>query len=278
MVFNLNIRVVGRAFMLSVVSVVIASTSLFAQKFSLGAKAGPLVVWTKYGDKDYGKTIENDPKYGFYAAGIISFPLKNNYSCVIEGGFSQKGRNVKFGNGDDQNRATYYFIDAALLLRKSFKFNLGKNIPADWFINVGPHISYWLGGNGTIGPVGSDGIKYKIKFSDTLDLSNFSTMYMVGANRWLFGADIGVGMEAPITQTQRIMVELRFTWGHTYFGNKDTQNYSWIAFTDNNMQANEKVLSLTLAYMFDIDLQKNKTGKSTKDKEVHRKPVKKRRH
>jgi len=277
MVFPLNVRALSKVLLLFVIMITTTDIPSFAQKFSLGAKAGPLTVWSVYGDKDYGKTIENETKFGFYAAGIISFPLKNNYHCVIEGGFSQKGRNVTFGDGRNRNSATYHYVDAVLLLRRSFKFNLGKDIPADWFINVGPHISYWLGGKGTIGPVDGNGTDYKVKFADSLDLGNFSTMYMIGANRWLFGADIGIGMEAPISKTQRIMAELRFTWGHTYFGNKTTQNYAWIDFTDNNMQANEKVLSLTVAYMFDVDLKANKKGRSTKDKEVHRKPVKKRR-
>src|SRR5688572_11469791 len=112
----------------------------FAQKFSLGVKGGPLVVWTEYGDKEDGNGTENKPKFGFYGAGFINFPLKNNYDCVIEGGFSQKGRKVEFEG--KINYATYYFVDAALLLRKSFKFYLGKNVPSTWFFNVGPHISY----------------------------------------------------------------------------------------------------------------------------------------
>ena len=121
------------------------------------------------------------------------------------------------------------------------------------------------------------GIKYKIEFVDSVFLGDFKTMYMSNANRLLFGVDIGVGMEAPITKTQRVMMELRFTWGHTYFGSKTSQNYNKIAWTDSNMQANEKVLSFTLAYMFDMDLRLNKTGRSTKDKETKRKPVRRRR-
>jgi hypothetical protein len=125
--------------------------------------------------------------------------------------------------------------------------------------------------------VGSDGIKSDIVFTDTLFLGEFDKVYMIDVNRWLFGIDIGVGMEAPIRKTQRIMTELRFTWGHTYFGDQTSQNYNTIGWTDNNMRGNEKVLSLTVAYMFDMDLRLNKTGRSTKDKETKRKPVKRRR-
>ena len=167
----------------------------------------------------------------------------------------------------------------ALLLRKSFKFNLGKNIPATCFVNVGPHISYWLSGKGTYGEELADGVPYKIAFVDTFDLAEAdrNTMYMVDANRWLFGADIGAGMTAPITSTQRVLVEFRFTWGHTYYGGRTAQNYNDINFTDTNMRANERVLSITAAYMFDFDSREAKKGRSTKDRETKRKPVRRRR-
>lgn len=267
--------VVAKWLFIAVLLTPVASSSLFAQNFSLGAKAGPLVLWSPYGDKDDAEGIDNKPKYGFYAAGIINFPLKNNYTCVIEGGFSQKGRHVEFEG--TFNNSTYYFIDAALLLRKSFKFNLGKNVPATGFFNIGPHISYWLSGKGTLGSIGSDGSDYKVVFVDSLgDDFEFKTMYMVDANRWLFGADIGLGMTAPIKKTQRVLVELRFTWGHTFYGSRTTAYYNWVQFTDNNMRANEKVLSLTAAYIFDFDLRASKKGHSTKDKENNRKPKRKR--
>ena len=255
----------------------LALNGVFGQNFSVGAKVGPLVNWSVYGDKDEADNLDIKPKFGFYAAGFINFPLKNNYECVIEGGFSQKGRKVDFEG--KINYASYYFIDAALLLRKSFKFYLGEDVPATWFVNVGPHISYWLGGNGVVGSEGSDGQKYTIEFvKDSLNPNDFqfNKMYMVNANRWLFGADIGVGMTAPIRKTQRVLVELRFTWGHTFYGTRTTANYNWIDFTDNNMRANERVISITGAYVFDFDLKERKKGHSNKDKEVHRKPQRKR--
>lgn len=269
--------VVVKWLFITVLLLPVTTNVLFGQNFSLGVKAGPLVLWSPYGDKDDAVGFENKPKYGYYLAGIINFPLKNDYTCVIEGGFSQKGRHVEtagmFNNG------TYYFIDAALLLRKSFKFNLGKNVPATGFFNIGPHISYWLGGEGTIGSVGSDGSDYKIKFVDSLNSDDFKfkTMYMVDANRWLFGADIGLGMTAPIKKTQRVLVELRFTWGHTFYGTRETAYYNWVQFVDYNMRANEKVLSLTAAYIFDFDLRASKKGHSTKDKENNRKPKRRKR-
>ena len=284
MIAFLNKYVVVKLLLLLLVFSTISTGSLLAQKeqpsgqkFSLGVKGGPLITWSDYADDYDARNTEAKIKWGFFGAGIISFPMKDNYSCVIEAGYSKRGRNVEFEG--KKNYATYNFLDVALLLRKSFKVNLAKNVPGTMFVNVGPHISYWLGGEGTIGNMNSDGTPYKIEFVDTFDIqeADFNTMYMVDANRWLFGADIGIGMTAPIRTTQRVLVEFRFMWGHTFYGGRTTANYSWIDFTDNNMRANERILSITAAYMFDFDSRVRKTGRSTKDKEVKRKPVRRRR-
>jgi hypothetical protein len=268
---NQRKHIVAKMLLLSLVLTLASTSWLHAQKFSLGVKAGILGLKSVYGDKSEGAPIEDKVKPGYYGAGFISFPLKNHYSCVIETGFSQKGRKALFEGGTGLNNGTYYFVDGALLLRRSFKLNLGKNIPADWFVNIGPHISYWLGGKGTVGGANSDGTAYKIVFTDTFKLGDFDKMYMINANRWLFGMDIGIGMTAPIKKTQRVVAELRFTWGHTYYGGKTTQNYDSPLFSDNNLRANEKVLCFSVAYMWDFDRKTGKMGKSTKDKENNRK-------
>jgi hypothetical protein len=247
---------------------------LFGQEFSLGLKAGPLLAWSRFGDRMDAKQFDNRPVIGFYGAGIIGFPLGKSYSCILEGGFSQKGRHLRFNDGYGKNKATYYYTDAVLLLRRGYTVNLGPYLPADIFVNIGPHINYWLGGKGTIGLADNDGSPYSVVFDQEPDLGQFDKMYLNNVNRWLFGLDIGVGMIAPITKTQKVLVELRYTSGHTFYGNRNSATYSWVEFED-NLRANEKVLSITAAYMFGFNLQEAKKGRSTKDKEVKRKPVKK---
>ena len=88
--------------------------------------------------------------------------------------------------------------------------------------------------------------------------------------------DFGICFSAPIKQTQKIFTELRFTPGHTFFGEKNSASNRTLGFED-NLRANEKVISLSVAYVFDFDLREGKKGKSTRDKEVHRKPQKKKR-
>jgi hypothetical protein len=270
MTFPINIRLGGNKLILCVVILSAMLTPALGQKFSLGAKGGLLLSKPVFGDKEDKSRYEHKIRLGYQLGGFISFPLKGQYGCVVEGGFAQRGRTFIFGDGSYQNKATYNFIDMALLLRREFKFNLGKNIPADWYFNVGPNISYWLSGKGTIGSLTNDGTKYTLAFDQPADLGDFNTIFLNDVNRWLFGANVGVGMHAPITKTQRVSIEARFMWGHTYYGEKNSSSYSWVSFED-NLKSNEKFLSLTAAYTFDFDLQKAKAGRSTKDKDIKKK-------
>jgi hypothetical protein len=247
-----------------------------SQNFSLGVKAGPLLSWASFGDKADRDNFKNKAKPGYFAAGFISFPLKDNYSFQTEVGFSQRGRKVLFSNEEWENNATYYYIDMGMLLRRSFKFNLGKNIPANWFINVGPHINYWLGGKGEVTAGGS--YSYTLVF-DKLPTQptepDFDKMYLQKVNRWLFGIDFGLGFNAPLKNSQRIFTELRFHSGHTFFGTKTSASNRTLGFED-NLRANQKTISLSVAYVFDFNLREQRKGKSTKDKETHRKIPKRR--
>jgi hypothetical protein len=241
------------------------------QQFSIGVKAGPLMSWGSFGDKDDKDEFSHKIKPGFYAAGLVFFPLKNNYSFQTEFGFSQKGRKILFNDDSWENNATYYFGDAAMMIRRSFPLNLGPNIPSQWFVNIGPHINYWISGNGTVKAGGS--YSYNVVFEEMPQNPNgpdFDKMYLRDVNRWLFGIDIGVGFNAPLKRNRKLSTELRFTSGHTFFGTKYSASNRTLGFTD-NLRANEKVISLTVAYVLDVNVQEGRKGKSTKDKEVKRK-------
>lgn len=244
-----------------------------AQKFSLGVKGGPLMLWTAYGDKDDKANFDSKVKLGYSVSGLIGFPLKNKYACLFEGGYSQRGRVLHFSNGYGKNDATYRFIDFTLLLQKSYSFNLSKLVIADWYFTIGPHISYWLSGDGRVGSVNNDGQAYTVVFDKEFTGLIDNKMYLNDVNRWLFGLNFGLGVQAPLGSERKLNLDLRFISGHTYFGERNSASYNWQNFED-NLRANEKILMVTAAYVINVDLKNRKQGKSTKDKEVKRKPVK----
>ena len=253
------------------------------QKFAVGLKAGATVSTSWFGDKDDKSEFTNSWKPGFFGAGLVNFPLKNNFSFQTEAGFSQRGRKIKFNEDTWVNNANYHFIDASMMLRKSYGLQWSKNVRGTWFFNIGPKISYWLNGKGNIYTLTENidpatgaitiekgySYPYKVKFEkepEVPDSPDFNTMYLVDVNRWLFGLDFGIGVDAPTTALQRFGFEVRFTSGHTFYGNKGSAFNRTLGFTD-NLRANEKIISFSIDYAFNKELHESLKGKST-NKEV----------
>jgi len=249
----------------------------YAQKFAVGVKGGASVSFSSFGDKDDADLFTNSFKPGFFFAGLVNFPLKKQFSFQTEGGFSQRGRSIKFENDTWENSATYHFIDGSMMLRKSYPLQWAENVRGTWFFNVGPKISYWLNGKGTVTSGGS--YNYKVKFEkepENPTEPDFNTMYLTDVNRWLFGLDLGIGVDAPTTALQRFVFEIRFTSGHTFYGSRSSAFNRTLGFKD-NLRANEKIISFSVDYTLNRDLRDSKKGKSTK-KDVPKKSSKPRKN
>src|SRR5688572_15804603 len=241
-----------------------------AQKFSLGLRAGGTVNWASFRDKDQKDTFSIKPSQGFTLGGLIGFPLKNNYSVIIEGGFTQKSRILK-ENTLLENHATYKFVDGSLLLRKAYKFDLGKNIPAEWFVSIGPEVGYWLSGNGFF-TAGGPKYPYQIEFDRAPD-GDMGYLYYNSANRMFFALVLGVGMKAPLRNNTSITTEVRFISGHTNLGNNKYENpprewYASLLNYNDTLRMNLKVFSLSVAYTYDFDKVESRKGKSTLKKKL----------
>ena len=240
----------------------------YGQNFSMGLKLGPSVTWSAFADKEAKQNFNSEPKVGYIIDGIISFPLKKNYSFFSEFGFKQSGRKIKFNDDTWENNANYRFIDLSMALRKSFNVRIKKDVSTRCFFNAGPNINYWLDGKGKIKTQALSSA-YEVIFNQEPN-ANFRHNYMNDVNRWLFGIDLGVGTDANITKTQRLLFELRFTYGHTYLGKKTgSSTIDLLGFQD-NIKSNFKTLTFTACYFFDFDMRKSKFGKSTKDREIKR--------
>jgi hypothetical protein len=261
-------RGIARNFLVAICIIFIASTAT-AQKYSLGIRAGGTANWASFRDKYQKDTFSVKPSTGFTIGGLVGFPLKNNYSVIIEGGFSQKSRTLK--DPLLTNHSTYKFVDGTLLLRKAYKFELGPNIPSEWFFNIGPEVGYWLSGNGYL-TAGGPKYRYQIEFDKTPD-GDLKYLYYNDANRLFFGLVLGVGFKAPLKNKSFLSTELRFVSGHTDLGLNHYQYpprewYSSILNYVDTLKMNLKVVSLSVAYTFDFDKVESRKGKSTLKKQL----------
>ncbi|HQQ97533.1 MAG TPA: porin family protein [Cyclobacteriaceae bacterium] len=234
-----------------------------SQRYYLGVKGGPLVSWATFRDPDLKDMYSSSPVAGYYVAGLINFSLKKNYSFQSEFGYSQQGRNISFADGAWTNASTYKFMDFAMMLRRSFELKLIKDVPTNWFVNVGPNIKYWMSGKGTVANIGSPQ-GYDIIFNGT-PKGDYDKLYYFEPNRWLFGLDLGIGATIGALPKQHVMVEFRLTYGQTYLGTKNSvtsQSLNVLGFND-TLLCNIKSVSVTIAYTYDFFTGQGKMGKST---------------
>jgi hypothetical protein len=236
------------------------------QRFSIGIKVGPSVTFASYPDETQRDQFSSRPKFGYGAMAFVIFPLsKTRYSFLTEAGYAIRGRKFKIEKGGLINNATYQFAEMSMGLRRSFDLKIKKNLPSKWFVNVGPNVQYWVSGKGKFVTT-----KYDIVF-DVPPNGDIFTNFLTKPNRWLFGADIGIGADAPINRRQTVRLELRVTLGQTYLGKKGSaSNYGSLSWED-SLKTNLKTISFTGAYTLDYDMRARKMGKSTKDRVVKRK-------
>jgi hypothetical protein len=252
-----------------------------AQKYSMGIKAGPLLNWSGFADKDLKHEFSTGVFFGYSAAGLISFPMKEAFECVIEAGYSKQGRRLHYQDGQDDYMTLTKFNcgDATMLLRKSFDVKIEKNVTGQWFLNVGPSLTYWSTGKGYL-TANQDGPHYPYTITFT-EPPTFNKMYVAYPNHMLFGLAIGTGIKAPLNNNQHISVELRFVSGHTFLAKKDNPSNDpknpeargpYLGLPagayQNTMLTNIKSISLNVAYTFDLDVQRSKKGKSTLNKKI----------
>jgi hypothetical protein len=245
-------------------------TASYGQKFTVGLKLGGNTNWAAYGDKESKDTFDTKTFYGYSAGFQIGFPLKNDYNLMLEGAYSKRGRKVGFQSDGAQwiHTIDRQMIEASMLLRKSFKFQLYRNVPGEWFINIGPDIGYWFAGNGRLQTNDNEPFEYTVKWNEP-QTDNFYYMYYNGVNRWYFGLAFGGGLKTSLRNNQRIAVELRYISGHTYLGNYNSA-YINIPNFYNNMKTNMKSLNLSVTYFLEFDVQEGRKGKSTVKKRMKR--------
>ncbi len=241
---------------------------LYGQAFMFGVKGGIQGYKLSFADKDLKEVFKSKPQGGYSGGVTLSFPLPDNFSFVVDAGYSKKGRRVLLNSDEWVNKSTYYFMEGSWMIRKSFPIH-AYDFPAHWYVNAGLNLNYWLGGKGKIITAGP-GLEYEIQFADSAG-TTIETMYMVDANRWMYGLDFGAGFMAQATPRSKFLAEMRFTYGQTYLGESDSANLYILGFDDNLKNA-FRTINISFGYVYMFDLKNLKKGKSTLDKKQRRDP------
>lgn len=256
---SFNVTIVNHRLTILTLSFIIAANlTCFAQQFTLGLTGGVHTYKVSFHHAEEDTLFVPKAQLGYKFGGFIEFPLANNFSWAVEGYYSFKGRKVSNPAGTITNTAQYNFYEISVLLRKGYPLSVNENLRGAVFFNVGPNINYWAKGKGTLDS--NVDLDYTVKFQDRAD--DITTNAISDANRWLFGLEIGAGIEARIYEVQFVNIELRYTYGHTYLGERNSSYIPVLGF-DDSLRSNYRVLTLLIRYGIDLDLKNARKGKST---------------
>ncbi len=230
----------------------------YAQIF-FGFKAGVNATDTKFESEVYKKFYDTNYKLGFTAGAVFLIENKEKYGLYAEFLYSRKGKSVdSHANDYISNVASYNYLDFPILFRMKF-----KQPKFNWFLQMGPEISYWLGGHGEFKVYEPDRdvittYEYEINFGEQQNTADY--MNVQDANRVQIGLALGGGMIWNLQNGNYISLDLRYTFGHTYLGGFESGTIPNIGLVDNFEHTNN-VASISAVYYFDI-LEKNRLSKN----------------
>jgi hypothetical protein len=240
-----------------------------------GPKAGIQVYGVNYQLQSAKEQFDSKVKVGFNAGLEFNIPLASRFNLNPEINYTQRGRKIYINETGWTLNEVHHYIELPLILNyqveaKIRKLGPIKNIgPFTWFFGLGPNISYLLGGSGTL-ETNSGSLDYKISFGGNEGDYEYITFSEV--NRWQWGLDFNIGLISPLKNNKNLVTTLRFTYGHTQLGDEDGSSMPILGFTD-NLKHNYRVLNLSFAYLFGLDVGTLRKGKSTKGAKIKTKNI-----
>jgi hypothetical protein len=229
-----------------------------AQTF-FGLKAGANVSKAYFDNEVYTKFYNTKIKPGYTVGAVFLIENKEKYGLYTEFLYSVKGKKVESDANDyESNTANYQYLDFPVLFRMKF-----KERKFDWFLQVGPELSYWLGGKGSMDVYQPDRditvtYDYTINFGEPIYSSEY--MNVEDPNRWQIGLAFGGGFIVDMKNANYLSLDMRLTFGHTYIGGFESGSIPNISLID-NFEYTNRVLSVSAVYYFDI-LEKSKLSKN----------------
>ena len=230
-----------------------------SQQMIVGPKVGGGLSRAVFEEWQYKDSYQSHFTYAYQGGIVVNYKVNNVFSLHTEYLYAQAGKRVKGKETQEKHTERFNYLSVPLLLRTSFRRGY-----TDYYFNIGPNLQYWLGGHGNImlneliEPGYPQGVKYDIFFGE--GQTSFEEVYSTRPNRLQLGLDMGCGAMLPIKK-QFLMLDLRYTWGHTHLGKEGGRYLNFLFYEDNLQHANH-LITLSVAYLFEFDFLEMKRGKS----------------
>jgi hypothetical protein len=237
----------------------------------IGPMAGGKLSWTKFDNRDLYQSYDLKPVFGYQAGANISLKVRNRFFLHTSFLYSTKGKKLE-GNLDPmlKNRVRYNYIDVPIIYAVDFRARLGSGKEFKYYFGIGPTVSYWLGGKGTLynsdldenADFASRDLEYTIVFRQEAGDVPSTQMNVAEPNRLQLGLNIASGFVFEPRPDQRILLLLRYELGHSFLSG-DSNGIFLSTYYEDVLQARNKGISLSVSYMIDLKIENRKRGKST---------------
>lgn len=265
--------------LLAIPLIVFCGTQAQAQIAWTGLKAGYNLSWLRYDKPAFRDQHRVTPVSGYHAGLASTFKMKDRYFLHTELIFSTKGRIVE-GPGLLHDHTVYHHIDLPIMYNIHFngRLKLRGVRYFKWYTGIGPNLSYWLGGHGTIRhsevtEFEREFVNYQIKFAPREEehLSDANYVYFENPNRIQLGVNFGGGVILEPRPRHKFIIDLRFELGHSWLtppgGSKDVVvPASW----KEDLRARHLGGRASMIYMleYSLDRKAGRKGQSTKKREI----------
>lgn len=247
--------------------VVCLSLRSSAQHLRTGFKVGTQLSRPYYDDATFYNEFATEYSLGFNVGGVVNWKVSDNFALHTELLYSQVNKQLVGTDQYTMNRDRLNYLVVPVLLRGSAPVG-----HAEVYLNAGPSISYWLGGQGFVRHPELDEFgfetSHRIAFGEKEKNDSYTdeVVRITNANRFQLGLDMGAGVMVPL-QDRYLMVDLRYSWGHTNMAKDDAQYLGFFGYNDDLSYANHS-FSVSCAYLLEFDLVKlTRKGKITKSKQ-----------
>ncbi|HEY3404249.1 MAG TPA: porin family protein [Ohtaekwangia sp.] len=243
----------------------------------VGATAGGNLSWMSFNDSDIKDLYDIKPVIGYHFGGHVAFRVQKRFFLHTSLIYSTKGV-VMEGDRDDyeieQNLIKFSmrlnYIEMPILYNAYFKGKIGTKV-FKYSIGIGPNVSYWLGGKGTVD--NSDIIEFggekdfKIAFNKDRTEGKEGEMVVENPNRIQLGINLGASFMFEPAPNREIFLTVRYEFGHSYLSRGSTGTFA-TTYYEYPLESTNQGFRLSLSYMIDLRVDQRKKGKSTND---HRK-------
>ncbi|UXP31857.1 PorT family protein [Reichenbachiella agarivorans] len=264
-----------------VMCVMMWSTSGYAQ-FWFGPKVGGQLLTPRYQEEARKDSFNTTSKVNWHAGIALDYSTKNNFEVHTELTYvrvNNRSRSTSayetslsaggLGGQYVDSKTTNHFISAPLMARLVFF----KDSKIMLMAQVGPRLSYWLGGTGNLRTDelqenDRDEIKYDVKFMDLtqeeLVEANEPNKFIVSKpNRLQYALDFGFGTIFEFSPTSRLILDAKYSFGHSNMAFNEGNKLDGGGLYKEDLEYRTNMLVVSVAYMYGYDVMLRRKGKST---------------